>query len=265
MLSEKHIKTTIRILVKAFPQPSQKHEETVCCAGVREDTNEFLRLFPIRYRRLPKSGQFNRFDQVEMTITKAPDPRKESFRVDEDSIQVVQRGGLSEEAKVRLWMPYIEPSLHHLWERNKEDGQSLGIIRPDPGSLKFYYRPFDEGEDEDKAVAELLYQQQSLLEEPLKPMPKPEYNFYYRYTCDGHPHNHQIHDWEVQAAFFNFRRRYGEEVLDRLVEKYQNDLPGDNLHFIMGTMKAHPQTFIVIGLLRSQFNPLELGAQGQLF
>lgn len=32
-----HQKQHICILVKAYPQPSQKYEETVCCAGVTED------------------------------------------------------------------------------------------------------------------------------------------------------------------------------------------------------------------------------------
>jgi hypothetical protein len=79
----------IRILVKAFPQPSAKHEETVCCAGVTEDGRAFLRLFPIRFRRLPKEHQFERFDLVEMTITKAADHRAESYRVDEGSIRLL--------------------------------------------------------------------------------------------------------------------------------------------------------------------------------
>ncbi len=33
----KHQKRRVHILVKAFPQPSAKHEETVCCAGVAEE------------------------------------------------------------------------------------------------------------------------------------------------------------------------------------------------------------------------------------
>src|SRR3990172_7060301 len=69
----RHAKRLIRILVKAFPQPSQKHEETVCCAGITVDTEELARLYPIRYRRLAKANQFDRFDLVEMTITRATD------------------------------------------------------------------------------------------------------------------------------------------------------------------------------------------------
>ncbi len=41
-MQEKHQKRRIRILVKAFPQPSTKHEETVCCAGVTEDAGMFI-------------------------------------------------------------------------------------------------------------------------------------------------------------------------------------------------------------------------------
>jgi hypothetical protein len=87
----KHQTLRVRILVKAFPQPSKAHEETVCCAGITEDGKQLLRLFPIRFRRLPKEHQFGRFDLVEMTATKASDPRPESFRVDEASIRLLER------------------------------------------------------------------------------------------------------------------------------------------------------------------------------
>jgi diketogulonate reductase-like aldo/keto reductase len=60
MAIAKNVRLRVRILVKAFPQPSEKHEETVCCAGITEDRRQLLRLFPIRYRRLPKDHQFER-------------------------------------------------------------------------------------------------------------------------------------------------------------------------------------------------------------
>ena len=46
---------------------------------------------------------------------------------------------------------------------------------------------------------------------------------------------------------------------------YGEKIPGQNLHFIMGTMAAHPRTFIVIGLLRAGLDPQELAKQGSLF
>ena len=47
------VRTHVRILVKAFPQHSEKYEETVCCAGVTDD-NRLIRLYPITYGGWPK-------------------------------------------------------------------------------------------------------------------------------------------------------------------------------------------------------------------
>lgn len=132
-MQEKHQKRRIRILVKAFPQPSTKHEESVCCAGVTEDGRELLRLYPIRYRRLPKDDQFDRYDLVEMTTTKAPsDTRPESHRVDEGSIRLIQHGGISEEAKVKLWRPFIAPSIGILIEETRPPDAALASSDPNP-------------------------------------------------------------------------------------------------------------------------------------
>ncbi|MCP5444722.1 MAG: hypothetical protein H6968_16975 [Chromatiaceae bacterium] len=268
MSQGKHITRRIRILVKAFPQPSSKYEETVCCAGVTEDTRELLRLYPIRYRRLDKADRFDRFDQVEMTTTKAGDHRPESYHVDEDSIHLLEKGSkLNARSKVELWKPFIAPSLKALMEENRTSHKSLGIIRPDPDSLRFRIQQVKETDNADQKVTNLIFQQQiSFLEEPLKPLKRPEYSFSYHYTCDGHPHKHQIHDWEVQATLINYQRRYGseEKALEMMQQEYQENIPKHNLHFIMGTMKAHPQTFIVIGLLRSTIDPQELDRQGVL-
>ncbi len=264
----KNEKRQIRILVKPFPQHSTKYEETVCCAGVTEDGPAFLRLFPIRFRRLPREHQFERFDLVEMTITKATDHRAESYRVDEDSIRLLEKGDkLSDASKVRLWKPFIAPSLTALMQDNKATGRSLGIIKPDPGSLKFRIKPATQSDKEDQKVADMVLrlQQTSLLEEPLKPLKKSEHSFSYEYTSHGHPHRHQIHDWEVQAAYINYRKRYGNDVLKMLEQEYQKNIPARNLHFVMGTMAAHPQTFIMIGLLRTGLDPEELNMQGELF
>ena len=254
-------------MVKAYPQPSKKHEETVCCAGITEDGKELLRLFPIRYRRLDTDDQFDRFDLVEMTLTKASDPRPESYRVDEGSIHVLERGNkLADAAKVRLWTPFIAPSLKALMAENDTNGRSLGIIKPDPGSLKFVVKEAAQSDAEDQELADMVFEQASLLEDPLKPLEKPKYSFSYHYTCAGHPHKHQIHDWEVQASFISYKRRYKTEAeaLAMMQQEFGERIPQRNLHFIMGTMASHPKTFIVIGLLRSGLDPEEVSKQGTL-
>jgi hypothetical protein len=112
---------------------------------------------------------------------------------------------------------------------------------------------------------EVAYQQVSLFEAPLTKLPTPEYAFGYKFTSGGHAHEHLIHDWEVQAAYIAYRRRYGDRALDMLQQMYGERIPTHNLHFILGTMKAHPKTFIIIGLLRSPISPEELDQQPSLF
>lgn len=70
----------------------------------------------------------------------------------------------------------------------------------------------------------------------------------------------------VQAAYLAYLKRYGTraEALRMLAEEYGERIPTRHPHFIMGTMKLHPRTFIVIGLLRTGVDPGELAKQGSL-
>jgi hypothetical protein len=241
------------ILVKAYPQPSQQYEETVCCAGVT-DTGEFLRLYPIPYRRLKPEQRFDRYDLVEMKTWKSEsDHRPESYKVDSDSIRIIQKGTkLKAAQKVRLWLPFVTDSLTALKEENCATGRSLGIIKPDTGSVRFKSSPFDQGSEEDRSLAMGARQQASLFHDtPLKEL-KVDYQFSYKFTSGGVAHDMKIHDWEVQATYHNFSRKYGSDTLRVMAKEYGENIPAKNLHLIMGTMKAHPRQFIIIGLLRSE-------------
>lgn len=139
--------------------------------------------------------------------------------------------------------------------------------KPDPGSITFTVKPAKDADAADLEVAEQVrqMQQSSFLEDPLTPLERPEFAFGYRFTSAGHPHDPLIHDWEVQEAFRQYKRRYGADALDHLKRMYGQTIPARNLHLVMGTMLAHPRTFIVIGLLRSGLDPAELAKQGDLF
>jgi hypothetical protein len=264
MHNEKHSRVTVRILVKAFPQHSDKYEETVCCAGVREDTGALIRLFPITYRRLPTEYQFDRYDLIEVTLTKAGDPRPESYRLDQATLQVLNRGkSLSDASKVRLWSPFIAPSLADLQAQNRsESKRSLGIVRPDPGSLQFFHRAINAEEAEDARPLQAM-----LFDEPLKTMAPPEFTFGYRFTSASNNHEYSIQDWEVQAAYLAYQRQYGnkERALAMLDHEYGMNIPKHNPHFVMGTMKRRPHQFLLIGILRSPLDPQELAKQPSLF
>ena len=255
------MRTRVHILVKAFPQHSEKYEETVCCAGVTDD-HRLIRLYPITYRRLAREHQFNRYDRIQALATKASnDTRPESYRVDHDSIQVIERDKLTDEARVRLWQPHITSSLTALQEEHRTAGRSLGIIRPDPGSLRFLWKDAEQEDQEDTRSV-----QASLFEAPLRPLKPPELTFFYRYTSGGAEHTQSIQDWEVQATFLSYQREYGsrDKALGMMAQEYGQNIPARNLHFIMGNMAKRPWQFIIIGLLRSGLDPAELAKQGQL-
>jgi hypothetical protein len=181
---------------------------------------------------------------------------------DHESIRVIERGGkLSDESKVKLWQPHIAPSLEALQQESKATGRSLGIIEPDAGSLEFFHRAAKADEQEDARGM-----QASLFEKPLRPLTPPEFVFGYKYTSAGRPHTNTLQDWEVQAAYLAYLKRYGtrEEALRMLAEEYGARIPTRHPHFIMGTMKLHPRTFILIGLLRTGVDPGDLARQGSL-
>jgi hypothetical protein len=212
---------------------------------------------------LANHQRFARWDLVEMRLTKARDGRPESYRVDEDSIKILESARdrkLSERSKVALWRPFIYPSLEDLELASKDRNLSLGIIRPE--DVSFHSIPIDLAAKEDQ---QMLRQQASLFEEPLKPLEPPEYNFCYQYSSGGKLHRHSIQDWEVQAAFHKFKREYGpSQALAKLEEQYASRIPKQNLHFIMGNMAKRRWQFILIGLLRSSIDPSEMNRQGDL-
>lgn len=258
-----------RILVKAYPQPSKKLEETVCVAAVSDDGQRMLRLYPIRFRRLSDEQRFNRFDLIECSgYQTTGDIRPESYHIEESSIRVLDRSkSLTDTAKVTLWRDHVVDSLAALKLAQEQTKRSLGIVKPDFGSVKFAVSSSTESNEEDTELVSQLFQQQSLLEALLKPLEKPEFTFKYRFTSGGKSHECTILDWEVQAAWISYRNKYANKgiALQMLQKEYGENIPAQNLHIIFGNQHKRPWQFIIIGLLRSTLNPEDTRRQGHLF
>ncbi len=252
------------ILVKAFPQRSQQYEETVCCAGITEDGREMRRLYPIRYRRLKPSQQFDRYHLVELeTFRPKSDPRPESVQVVEDSIAIITGHTLPRRERFKIWQPFVADSLEALQQQNIETGRSLGIVRPDPASVRFSWKAApDASEDERENLR--VGRQGMLLERELTPLQK-DFTFFYSFTTGQKRHRCQILDWEVQATYYQYSKKYGDEALPRMREMWQETFVKQNLHLVMGTMLAHPRAFSIIGVLRTVADIDAFKAQGDLF
>ncbi len=61
-----------------------------------------------------------------------------------------------------------------------------------------------------------------------------------------------LHDWEVQATYASYKRRYRgiDGALEKMAEYYGERLGTMNPHFVVGNMQKRPGQFILIGALR---------------
>lgn len=196
-----------------------------------------LRLYPIRYRRLNRSQKFKRYDLVALeTFRPKSDPRPESVQVVEDSIAIVTGRTLPRREQFKIWQPFVADSFETLQQQNIhiQTRRSLGIIRPDPASVRFSWKAAtDASEDERENLR--VGRQGMLLERELTPLQK-DFTFFYSFTTGQKPHRCQILDWEVQATYYNYSKKYGDEALPRMREMWQETFTKQHLHLVMGTM-----------------------------
>lgn len=108
------------VLVKAAPQASGAHGETVCVAAL-DEYGCWHRLYPINFRALRKDQWFSRWHHIEFDWRLpevAKDRRQESKRVTQESIHVI--GTL----KPRERQSYLEPAIINSPNQAYKNGQA---------------------------------------------------------------------------------------------------------------------------------------------
>ena len=235
-------KCRVVIIIKATPNPSRKHGETVCCAGVTAE-GEWKRLFPIRFRQL--RDKFRRWDWVEFEYGPPKgDTRRESCRVYEDRLQVER--ALDKKHRASLLSPLITLSTNDAAAR----GMSLTLIRPINPRFKYRKKP------PEMIAAEwdgyrATTRQSSLIDENLEPIEPVPYAFAFSYEDAAGKHTMQCSDWETSAAFWRLSKTYGEQgALDHLSRTYNDEYPRKGMLFAMGTVKARPKQWLLLGVIR---------------
>ena len=202
-------KLKVLITVKTYPIPSKKYDELVCTAGVTE-SGDFIRLCPINFRDWPFEQQYKKYQWIEVVAEKhkGRDVRKESYRPDCDSIQILGEpikpnpGNWAERARYALAKE--SRSMEDLYDRQKADRTSLGVFRP-KRVHDLVITP-DAPEWPPKFLHAL--QQQRLFEyrkKTLVPPRKVPFKFHYQFECDDprcKGHRMMIEDWEVGALFW---------------------------------------------------------------
>ena len=244
-MSSTLLQSRVSILVKALPQPSKHHGETVCCAGVTE-YGQLKRLYPVRFRHLSDASSFKRWDWVKFGYTKpTSDTRAESCRVMEDKIEV--DGMLKRGEREKLLGSLTSPSAKHA----ADQGKSLALIRPQKPHF-FYKKKSDIQLQRERETYRNAARQKSFLDKAIESLEPSPYEFRFKFEDQDGSHNYANGDWEAHAMFFNGRRRLGSEaaVLKWMDQTFNNDYPERGMMFCVGNMAKRPQTWQLLGVLR---------------
>jgi hypothetical protein len=259
MAPDRKEKLKVLITVKTYPIPSKKYDELVCTAGVTE-AGKFVRLYPINFRDLSYTKKYKKYQWIEVLAEKhqGRDVRKESYRPYSDSIKTLgepisTRDNWAERAHYVLKAK--ANSMEDLYDQQSKDCTSLGIFKPEKVN-DLIISP-DDSEWPTKFLHAL--RQQRLFEcrqRTLVPPRKVPFKFHYCFECDDPrckgKHKMMIEDWEVGALFWKMVDKgcSHEEASQKVRDKFLHDLcsPDKDTYFYVGTILAHPKTWVVIGV-----------------
>ena len=260
----------ILIATKTYPSISQKYQETVCTAGVVLDDLDrplqWIRIYPIRYRKLDFEKQYRRWSIITANVEKNDkDSRIESYRIDDSSIRIIREIDTKNNWHERksLVLSLKSKSIEEI----KIQDKSLGIIKPQK-IIKYYVEKTDrEWHPKQQAVLD-----QTDLFDPPAELEKIPYKFGYQFIDEGGiKHKYSISDWEISELYRKCKNQSKMPTIDQqekeALEKVRIKLEEvflrqKDLYFIVGNLKDHRQSFMIIGIF---YPPIIMNEQLTLF
>lgn len=239
------------ILIKAQPHRSSKYFETVCCAGVGRD-RKWRRQYPVPFRILSESQQFNRWNWVNYRYVKSKDDlRSESQKVIPESLML---GGVVKRAERAI---FLEPLIRASFADADSRRESLTLIRPKTLKLETIRKTDAEIAHETVKHGELA-NQLSMFDATAKPLVPCAMRFVAKWQDqEGKNHSHECDDWETSAAFNRFSRAYGEQkAIEIIKQKYENEYMKAGLVLGFSTHKRRNAEFgsqnqwLLVGMIR---------------
>ena len=251
----------VLVTVKAAPNPSATHGETVCVAGVRlgdVGPTGWIRLYPINFRHLPKDTEtFAKYDIVSVDCVPAREPRLESWRPHMSTLRV--------ETHVPPWrkrrellQPMIDDSMCRIRDGAASDprSRSLALVRP-AEVIGFRLEPHpgwtrDEQAKIDAYVNQLEFDVFRDAQDKT-PLVAPRFRGFYTWRCGDaacRTHEQSIIDWELVALQRHLWNRSDEEMRAALRQRFFDELcSADNdVAFYVGNQAKRLQTFSILGV-----------------
>ncbi len=265
----------VLVTVMTYPALSDKHFETVCTAGFRED-GSWIRIFPIPYRVLlgrDESKRYHKWQWIEVDLEQnfIHDKRRESYHIkDIDSLKLLspldkKRANWDLRLNWVLKNKKVYMNMTELLEDTMRDNTSLAILKPvriiDVVYKKEDMSKFEEKlkRQENKYKAELLqmqlFEDENEMSDTFRFAEKVPYKFSYVFTTeDGKQRTLMIEDWETGMLYRKVFQKYMDEEIacQKVKEKYLK-MAEDNLYLFLGTsyewhMKNAPDPYLIIGV-----------------
>ena len=252
-MSDQWLDREVLITVKAYPNPSAKHFETVCVAGITREEG-LVRLYPVGFRSLPEERRFKKYQRVSVRICKHErDRRPESFRPDENSIVLHDVVSSSHRWRERWqWVrPTVGPTMCELRRLQEVESRSLGCIKPRDVD-DFIIKP---GEPDWSRRKRSAIDQMVLFDPVDTKLEKIPFAFWYRYRCDQPDcpgHEQSVIDWELMELYRNLRDggAPANAIPNQIRSKFLDELCGrdKDTHFFVGNHSRYPGTFMILGV-----------------
>jgi len=234
---------------------------------VREDGN-WLRIYPVPFRRLGEAEQYKKFDWINCTLVQSrSDPRPET-RHAADLKELVPAGHIGtadswrERRRLLLQTGQVFTQLQPLIDGAKANSLSLATFKP-TRVINFVWEEEESREWDPTKVTEMrnktkqaeLFAEETW-RETFKLIPKLPYSFSYEFEdADGRRSRLQILDWEIGALYWNCLRRYKHDekvALAKVREKYFDQFVKMDLHLFLGTTQQFhfvaPNPWVIIGV-----------------
>jgi len=253
-MTESTQKTEVLITVMTYPLPSMSYQELICTAGITR-SGEWVRLYPINYRYLPKDKQYKKYQWIEVELGNrgsGNDKRKESRKPVLETIKLLGEP-LTTEKNWQERRALIDRLPHRTVKQCVEahaiDRTSLGVVRPS----RILDMKIEETDRQWKPEWDALFLQLTLFGEAQKPLAKIPYKFSYIFECEDNPKAHKAmcEDWELGVLFLKEVKRLGSEsqAAESVRNRFLNDLcaPTKDTRFFMGTVFPY-NTWVVLGV-----------------
>jgi hypothetical protein len=253
--------TKVLITVKTYPTLSTKYEETVCTAGMKEDSS-WVRIYPVQFRKKDYSQQYRKYDWIEVDLVRNDgDFRPETYRprTADTEFKIIRHVDTNNEwdERKKIVLKKVHENLNVLINEAKDKSITTSLAVFKPTNIKnFVWEEIER--DWSKAKLDRL-NQCNLFEEKsgkFEVVRKLPYKFSYVFEDnEGRESKLMIEDWETGQLFWNcVARHQGDEkkACEDVKKKYFDDFARTkDLYFYLGTTKTNhfrsPNPFIIIG------------------